>query len=87
MVFELWRLLSGHLSNPGDSLLKPNLLPQVGERAIVLDSLPNIVQHVHFLFLHCFKDQVFGLCTYSQQHLSGELGILLGYQGHLVRVI
>ena len=56
MVFELWGLLPGHLSNPSDSLLKPNLLFQLGMGAIVLDSLPNVVQQVHFPFLHRFKD-------------------------------
>ena len=58
MVYKLWKLLPSCLSNPGDSLSKPNLLPQLRERAVVLDSLPNVVQHVHFLFLHHFEDQV-----------------------------
>ena len=48
MVFELWRLLSGCLSDLGDSLSKPNLLSQLEEGAIVFNSLPNVVQHVHF---------------------------------------
>ena len=87
MVFELWTLLPSHLSNLGDSLSKPNLLSQLGEGAIVLNSLPDIVQHVHFPFFHRFKDQIFGLCTFSQQHFLGGLGIFLSYQGHSIRVI
>ena len=58
MVFKLWRLLPSSLSDLGDSLSKPNLFPQLGERAIVLGLFPNIVQHVHFPFFHCFEDRV-----------------------------
>ena len=87
MVLKNWRLLPSCLSNLCDSLSKPNLLSQLGEGATLLNSLPNIGQHVHFPFLHRFKDQIFGLCTYSQWHYLGELGILLGYQGHSIRVI
>ena len=56
MIFKLWRLLPSHLSDLSDSLLKPNLLFQLGGGAIIFNSLPNIVQHVHFPFFHSFKD-------------------------------
>ena len=82
MVFKLWRLLPISFSDPGDSLSKPNLLSQLGEGAIIFNLLPNIVQHVHFPFFHCFKDQIFGLHSYGQWHFLGELGIFPGYQGH-----
>ena len=69
MIFKLWGLFPSCLSNPSNSLSKPNLLPQLGEGAIILNSLPNIIQHVHFSLLHSLEDRVFGLHPYGQwQH-------------------
>ena len=66
MIFKLWGLLPSHLSDLSDSLLKPNLLSQLGDGVIIFNSVLNVVQHVHFFLFHSFKDQIFSLHSYGQ---------------------
>ena len=87
MIFELRRFLSCSLSCLDHSLLESYFFSQFGERSIVLNPFPDVVQHLNLSLFHSFKNGVFCLHAYHEGHLLPKLGVIISDQGNSIQVI